>query len=240
MTLIIQAFESPMSSMFHFTPFKLFQKLPNSEHSKHVYSDIYNSDVFLDKHDKVQRVLTDDPTCKCEKLVAALMFWLDATHLATFTRAKMWPIYMVFSNLSKYIRCQPNSGATMHLVYIPLLPDSLQDKLSHFTINGEHNKRMFLCTVGRNSCIQYGRSCSMTTLFMPPHMEWLCAAMMELSDRCIHTSLPIWQITLRRSYLVMFLYILAHHPLYALGFYSLLFMIRDFVPVHAVSPQKPS
>jgi hypothetical protein len=131
-TLIKQAFENPLSSKFHFTPFKLFRSLPNSEHSERLYSEIYNSDAFLDEHDKVQRAPTDDPTCKREKLVAALMFWSDATHLATFGTAKVWPIYMVFGNLSKYIRGQPNSGAMMHLAYIPPLPDSLQDELKSF------------------------------------------------------------------------------------------------------------
>jgi hypothetical protein len=53
------------------------------------------------------------------------MFWSDATHLATFGTVKMWPIYMLFGNLSKYLPCQPNSGATKHLAYIPPFPDSL-------------------------------------------------------------------------------------------------------------------
>ena len=89
-------------------------------------------DVLLDEHDKVQRSPTDDATCKHKKVVAALMFWSDATHLASFGTAKMWPIYLLFGNLSKYIRCQPNSGVMKHLAYIPLLPDSLQDQLKSF------------------------------------------------------------------------------------------------------------
>ena len=70
--------------------------------------------------------------CKREKVVAALMFWSDATHLASFGTAKLWPIYMLFGNLSKYVRCQPDSGATKHVAYIPTLPDSLQDQLKAF------------------------------------------------------------------------------------------------------------
>ena len=132
MTLIKQAFESLISLKFHLSPFKLFRKLPNSEDSECLYSEIYNSDVFLDEHDKVQCAPTSDPTCKREKVVAGLMFWSDATHLATFGTAKMWPIYMLFGNLSKYGQCQPNSSATMHLAYIPQLPDSLQDQLKSF------------------------------------------------------------------------------------------------------------
>jgi hypothetical protein len=89
---------------------------------------------FLDVHTKVQRAQTDDPDCKREKVVAALMFWSDATHLATFGTARMWPIYMLFGNLSKYLRCQPNSGATKHLAYIPPFPDSLQDELKTFNV----------------------------------------------------------------------------------------------------------
>src|SRR6266581_942341 len=131
-SLIKEAFEGPISKNFHFSPFKLFRKHPNSESRDRIYSEIYNSDVLLDEHDKVQRAPTGDPTCKREKVVAALMFWSDATHLATFGTAKMWPIYMLFGNLSKYIRSQPNSGATKHLAYIPPLPDSLQDQLKSF------------------------------------------------------------------------------------------------------------
>jgi hypothetical protein len=60
------------------------------------------------------------------------MFWSDATHLATFGTAKLWPIYLLFSNLSKYVQCQPDSGATTHVGYIPPLPDLLQDELKSF------------------------------------------------------------------------------------------------------------
>ena len=104
-TLIKESFESPISSMFHFSPFKLFRQRPDSEASERVYSEMYDSDVFLEEHDKVQWAPTDDLTCKREKVVAALMFWSDATHLATFGTTKLWPIYMLFGNLSKYIRC---------------------------------------------------------------------------------------------------------------------------------------
>jgi hypothetical protein len=71
--------------------------------NEHVYSEMYDTNIFLDVHTKVQHMQTDDPNCKWEKVVAALMFWLDATHLATFSTARMWPIYMLFRNLSRYI-----------------------------------------------------------------------------------------------------------------------------------------
>jgi hypothetical protein len=143
-TLIKETFESPISKNFHFSPFKLFRKHPNSEISDCIYSEIYNSDMLLDEHDKVQRAPTGDPSCKREKVVAALMFWSDVTHLATFGTAKVWPIYLLFGNLSKYIRSQPNSGATRHLAYIPQLPDSLQDQLKTFHHKWETQQKEIL------------------------------------------------------------------------------------------------
>jgi len=130
--LIKEAFESPISLQFHLSPFKLFQKHPTRDDSECIYSEMYDSDVFLDEHNKVQQSPTDDAICKREKVVAALMFWSDVTHLATFGTAKLWPIYMLFGNLSKYVRCRPNSGAMKHLAYIPPFPDSLQDQLQAF------------------------------------------------------------------------------------------------------------
>ena len=130
--LIEEAFRSLLSEQFHLTPFKLFRKLPNGEDKERVYSEMYDSDAFLDEHDRVQRAPTDDASCKREKVVVALMFWSDATKVTAFGTANMWPIYMLFGNLSKYVRSQPNSGATKHLAYIPCFPDSLQDDLKEF------------------------------------------------------------------------------------------------------------
>ena len=134
--MIKEAYESPLALKFHYTPFKLYRKCPangsGAEKNERVYSEMYNSDALIDEHDRVQRAPTDDPNCKREKVVASLMFWSDATHLTSFGTAKMWPIYMLFGNLSKYIRAQPNSGATTHLAYIPSIPDLLQDQINAF------------------------------------------------------------------------------------------------------------
>jgi hypothetical protein len=60
----------------------------------------------------------NDPDCKREKAVVAIMFWSDSTHLANFGTAKLWPVYMLFRNLSKYIRGQLNPGTCQHVAYI--------------------------------------------------------------------------------------------------------------------------
>jgi hypothetical protein len=125
-------FASPLASKFHLSPFKLFRKAPSGE--ERVFCEVYDSDAFIEENDQIQRaqVPPDDPGCKREKAVAVIMLWSDATHLANFGTAKLWPIYMLLGNLSKYFRSLPNSGACQHIAYIPSLPDSFQDFAAKF------------------------------------------------------------------------------------------------------------
>ncbi|KAF8872006.1 hypothetical protein BD779DRAFT_1613865 [Infundibulicybe gibba] len=145
-SVIRAAFVDPLASKYHLSPFKLFHKSSTTAPEQRVYSELYNSDAFIDEHDKVQRapLPTDDPDCKLEKVVAALMFWSDSTHLANFGTAKMWPIYMLLGNLSKYVRCQPSSGACHHVAYIPSLPDSFQDAVADFHTKWGTQKKSIL------------------------------------------------------------------------------------------------
>ncbi|KAJ3797838.1 hypothetical protein GGU11DRAFT_816262 [Lentinula aff. detonsa] len=127
-------FSEPLADKFHFTPFKLFQVLPSSESLQRLYSELYNSDAFIEEHDCIQRLPAppDQLNCKLERVALGLMFWSDSTHLANFGEAKLWPLYMMFGNLSKYIRSRPNSGACQHIAYIPSLPAPFHDFASRF------------------------------------------------------------------------------------------------------------
>ena len=152
-TVISDAFNSPLSHLFHFSPFRLYYKSPITKKEERVFGEIYTSDAFIEEHEKVQQhalLPPNDVECKREKIVAALMFSSDATHLAQFGSAKAWPIYLMLGNLSKYIRAKPDSGGMYHLAYIPSvstvylkskfkilihflqLPDSFQDFASTF------------------------------------------------------------------------------------------------------------
>ena len=123
LTSVIQsAFQHPLASHYHFSPFKLFHKSPSSSENKCVYSEVYDSDAFIKEHDHLQRhgqLPPDDPHCKREKVTTALMFWSDATHFTQFGTMKLWPIYLMLSNLSKYICTKMDSGACNHVAYIP-------------------------------------------------------------------------------------------------------------------------
>ena len=63
------------------------------------------------------RVEGDDPDM--EYAVLTMLLWSDETVLSQFGYAKLWPIYLYFGNLSKYIRGRPTEFAAHHLAYIP-------------------------------------------------------------------------------------------------------------------------
>jgi hypothetical protein len=122
LNIIKAAFQDPLSRQFHLTPFSLMHRSPVTGVEQRVYGELYHSDAFIKEHHRVQncsRPPPDDLGCKLEKVIAALMFWSDSTHLTNFGIAKLWPIYLFFGNLSKYIRSRPSSGACNHLAYIP-------------------------------------------------------------------------------------------------------------------------
>ena len=131
-SVIRAAFESPLADYFHLSPYRLFHKSPTTGVEERIYSELYDSDAFIKAHDDTQRhglLPPDDPGCTREKVIAALMFWSDSTHLTDFGTAKIWPIYLLFGNLSKYIRMRPTSGACHHLAYIPTVrPYSLLNR----------------------------------------------------------------------------------------------------------------
>jgi hypothetical protein len=122
LNIIKAAFQDPLSRYFHLVPFSLVHRSPVTGVEQRAYCELYHSDVFIKEHSRVQNCSQpppDDPGCKLEKVIAALMFWSDSTHLTNFGTAKLWPVYLFFGNFSKYIRSQPSSGACNHVAYIP-------------------------------------------------------------------------------------------------------------------------
>ena len=119
---IVDAFQGPLAHLLHYSPFKLFHRNAVTKEEERIHGELYTSDAFLAEHEKLQKygkLPPDQLDCKREKVVAALMYSSDATHLADFGNAKAWPIYLMLGNHSKYIRGMPNSGAMHHLAYIP-------------------------------------------------------------------------------------------------------------------------
>jgi hypothetical protein len=102
--------------LFHYQPYELLWNRGGSERSIRVHGELYNSEAFIRAHREVQESPAE-PGCDLERVVVALMFWSDSTHLTSFGNSKLWPCYMFFGNESKYRRCKPSCHLCSHVAY---------------------------------------------------------------------------------------------------------------------------
>jgi hypothetical protein len=112
------AFADVQARAFHLLPFQRLWKDPLDGHQERVFDELYTSDAWLEAQDSLQR-LPKEPGCSLERVIAGLMLFSDATHLANFGTAKAWPLYMYFGNLTKYARSLPQSGACHLVGFLP-------------------------------------------------------------------------------------------------------------------------
>ncbi len=111
---------------FHWHGFQEHWQPPDPESPpERVYGELYTSQAFLD----AERDLLSSPPedgCTLPRVIAAYMFWSDATLVAQFGLNKVWPIYLFFGNLSKYVRCRPSARAAHHVAFLPSVRLSLR------------------------------------------------------------------------------------------------------------------
>ena len=103
-------------SQFHFEPYVLLWQKPGRATSVRVQGELYSSLAWIKAHRDLQD-LPRESGCKLERVVVALMFWSDATHLTMFGDAKLWPLYLFFGNDTKYHRCKPSCHLCEHVAY---------------------------------------------------------------------------------------------------------------------------
>lgn len=101
---------------FHYEPFELYWRPTNISADERVHGELYTSPAFLDAHRELQDS-PGEPGCNLPKVVVAMMFWSDGTHLTSFGNAKLWPCYLFFGNESKYRRCKPSCHLCNHVAY---------------------------------------------------------------------------------------------------------------------------
>jgi Plavaka transposase len=100
---------------FHWHGFKQFWQPSEGEPEQQVYGKVYTTDTFLEMEHK----LPDIARCMLEKAIVPLLGYSDLTHLANFGTALLWPIYIWFGNISKYIRIKALLFVAYHLAYLP-------------------------------------------------------------------------------------------------------------------------
>ena len=92
---------------FHTNPYRLHWQPANLTIPIRVQGELYTSPAFIDAHQELQD-LPGEPGCDLPQVIAALMFWSNSPCLTSFGKAKLWPLYLYFSNNSKYRRCKPS------------------------------------------------------------------------------------------------------------------------------------
>jgi len=115
--MIHSTFEDNISKTFHMMPYSEYWKISNTK-TVQVFSEAYSSPTMLDAYTEIN-ALPHEPDDDLECVLAPLMMWSDATHLANFGDASLWPFYLYFGNQSKYTWGKPTSSACHHMAYIP-------------------------------------------------------------------------------------------------------------------------
>jgi hypothetical protein len=115
--IITHVFENDISQTFNMMPFEQFWTTPDHQTVK-VFGEAYASPVLMEAYKEIN-ALPHDPRDDFEHVVTSIMVWSDATHLASFGDASLWPFYVYFGNQSKYTRGRPTARASHHLAYIP-------------------------------------------------------------------------------------------------------------------------
>lgn len=115
---------------FHYDPFELLWN-PGGQSSEEIriQSELYSSPAFLDAHRELQES-PREPGCNLPRVVLAMMFASDATHLTSFGTAKLWPCYLFFGNESKYRRSKPTCHLCEHVGYFQSVSQTI-----HFLSN---------------------------------------------------------------------------------------------------------
>src|SRR6202043_1749677 len=99
---------------FHYEPYDLKWQPANSSVPVSVHGELYTSTAFIQAHTDLQNS-PPEPNCNLPRVIVALMFASDATHLTSFGDVKLWPLYLYFGNESKYRRCKPSQNLCCHV-----------------------------------------------------------------------------------------------------------------------------
>ena len=118
--MLVAGCKDSLASQFHWVPSAFARRSGLNERAERLHTDFWNSEAFVREYDKIRlgdREPEDPPDL--EYVVVPLLVQSDSTRLATFGEASLWPIYVWFLNLSKYVRMDTAAFAAMHLAYVP-------------------------------------------------------------------------------------------------------------------------
>ncbi len=101
---------------FHLEPYRVLWQPGRAPRTVRVHGEVYTSDAFIDAHEELQRS-PPEPDCELQRVIVALVFASDATHISDYGYEKLWPLYLAFGNESKYRRSEESCRAFEHIAY---------------------------------------------------------------------------------------------------------------------------
>ena len=118
--LLTSKINSPATSeSFVNTPFTEWWCPPGSSTPVRVYGEAYSSDAAVKMFEEIKGIPPPVDGPQVESVIVLLMLGSDATHLANFGTASLWPLYVFFGNMSKYTASKPSEFPACHLAYLP-------------------------------------------------------------------------------------------------------------------------
>lgn len=118
--LLTSKLQDPASSTsFVHTPFSEWWCPPGSTTPIRIYGEAYSSDIAIQLYEEIKGIPPPADSPPVESAIVLLILGSDATHLANFGTASLWPIYVFFGNMSKYDSSKPTEFAACHLAYLP-------------------------------------------------------------------------------------------------------------------------
>lgn len=123
-------------AQFHYEPYELHWQPGAAGPGVRVQGELYTSPAFLKEHQTLQDA-PGEPGCTLPRVVVAMMFSSDSTHLTSFGSAKLWPCYLYFGNESKYRRGKPTANLCNHVAYFQNVSSTLASRytLLHMEID---------------------------------------------------------------------------------------------------------
>jgi hypothetical protein len=112
--LITSRLQDPATSgTFTGRPFTEWWCPPGSTKPIRIYGEAHSSEVAIKLYEDIKEIPAPDDHPDIQSVVILLMLGSDATHLASFGTASIWPLYVFFGNDSKY------DATAYHLAFFP-------------------------------------------------------------------------------------------------------------------------
>jgi len=109
---------SPTFEEMHLKGFTHMWKANENSDPQQLFGEAFTSRLYLRMEEELRK-LPVNPSDLLERVIAPIMFQSDATHLANFGTASLWPCYAFPAAQSKYPRGKPSGLAARHFCYAP-------------------------------------------------------------------------------------------------------------------------